>query len=91
MTLQGGANGADTDGSQIDTSMTAQSAAAMLAQNNMAQIDLMLYRFIEHRQLFEFIEVYKVYLNNKSKEQESADNNLDGKTFLHLAIEHSAT
>ena len=51
----------------------------------------MLYRFIEHRQLFEFIEVYKVYLNNKSKEKESADNNLDGKTFLHLAIEHSAT
>lgn len=86
MTLQGG-NGADGDG-QIDSSSLSSTAA--LAQSNMAQIDLMLYRFIEHRQLFEFIEVYKVYLNNKSKEQESADN-LDGKTFLHLAIEHSAT
>ena len=86
MTLQG-ANGADGDG-QIDSSSLSSTAA--LALSNMAQIDLMLYRFIEHRQLFEFIEVYKVYLNNKSKEQESADN-LDGKTFLHLAIEHSAT
>lgn len=40
--------------------------------------------------MFEFIEVYKVYLNNRSKEKDAADN-LDGKTFLHLAIEHSAT
>ena len=56
----------------------------------MAQIDLMLYRFIEHRQLFEFIEVFKVYLKDKTKEQESADN-LNGKTFLHIAIENSAS
>jgi len=28
----------------------------------MAQIDLMLLKFIEHHQLFEFIEIYKVYL-----------------------------
>jgi hypothetical protein len=45
MTLQGG-NGGEGDG-QIDSSST--SSAAALAQSNMAQIDLMLYRFIEHR------------------------------------------
>ena len=31
--------------------------------SKMAQIDLMLMKFIEHHQLFEFIDVYKVYLN----------------------------
>ena len=56
----------------------------------MAQIDLMLYRFIEHRQLFEFIEVYKVYLKDEKKLAEAPEN-LGGKTFLHLAVEHGAT
>ena len=78
------------DAGQIDSSQSNAQAHALLAQNNMAQIDLMLYRFIEHRQLFEFIEVHKVYLKDKKKQQEHADN-LQGKTFLHLAIEHSAT
>ena len=52
---------------QIDSSQSNAQAHALLAQNNMAQIDLMLYRFIEHRQLFEFIEVHKVYLKDKKK------------------------
>jgi ankyrin repeat protein len=50
----------------------------------------MLYKFIEHRQLFEFIEVYKVYLRGDAKFIETPEN-LGGKTFLHLAVEHSAT
>lgn len=59
-------------------------------QNKMAQIDLMLYKFIEHHQLFEFIEVYKVYLQGDKRFAEAPEN-LGGKTFLHLAVEHNAT
>jgi len=52
----------------------------------------MLIRFIEHNQLFEFIEVYKIYLKGgdgtiKTPTPES----LGGKTFLHIAVENSAT
>ena len=79
MTLQG--QGKD-DADQIDSSGSQQS--------NMAQIDLMLYKFIEHRQLFEFIEVYKVYLKGDQK-LPVVPENLGGKTFLHLAVEHGAT
>jgi ankyrin repeat protein len=51
-------------------------------------IDIMLNRFIEHNQLFEFIEVYKGYLNeNKSMKEQ----NKNGTTFLHFSIEKSAT
>ena len=92
MTLLGQGSNADGE-SQIDSSSVGKSTLpshSLISQGNMAQIDLMLYRFIEHRQLFEFIEVFKVYLKDKSKEQESADN-LNGKTFLHIAIEHSAS
>lgn len=78
MTLEG----QGVEEGQIDSSGSQQS--------NMAQIDLMLYRFIEHRQLFEFIEVYKVYLKGDQKLTEAPEN-LGGKTFLHLAVEHSAT
>lgn len=49
----------------------------------------MLMKFIEHHQLFEFIDVYKVYLDNDQKETPVLDS-LGGKTFLHLAVEHSA-
>ena len=93
MTLLGQGSNADGESSQIYSSSIGKStlpAQLLISQGNMAQIDLMLYRFIEHRQLFEFIEVFKVYLKDKTKEQESADN-LNGKTFLHIAIENSAS
>jgi hypothetical protein len=48
----------------------------------------MLLRFIEHHQLFEFIEVYKIYLNGDKSLKPTPD--FGGKTFLHLAIENSA-
>ena len=48
----------------------------------------MLMKFIEHHQLFEFIEIYKVYLKEEFSE---AKPSLGGKTFLHLAVENSAT
>ena len=48
----------------------------------------MLLKFIEYHQLFEFIDVYKVYLVGKF---EMTPENLGGKTFLHIAVEHSAT
>ena len=32
-----------------------------------SQIDLMLLKFIEHHQLFEFIEIYQVYLQDDSR------------------------
>lgn len=48
----------------------------------------MLMRFIEHHQLFEFIEVYKIYLNNDLN-YTSTPESLGGKTFLHLAVENS--
>ena len=54
----------------------------------MAQIDMILLKFIEHHQLFEFIEVYKVYLQG---DKEFSPENLGGKTFLHFAVEHNAT
>jgi hypothetical protein len=56
----------------------------------MSQIDLMLLKFIEHHSLFEFIEVYKVYLSN-DKRNENSSENLGGKTFLHFAVEHNST
>jgi ankyrin repeat protein len=48
----------------------------------------MLMKFIEHHQVFEFIQIFKVYLKNG---EVSTQDSLGGKTFLHLAIEHSAT
>ena len=48
----------------------------------------MLMRFIEHHQLFEFIEVFKVYLQGDHG-KDTLDS-LGGKTFLHLAMEHNA-
>ena len=52
----------------------------------------MLIRFIEHNQLFEFIEVYKVYLKGgQGQFKTPTPESLGGKTFLHLAVEHSAT
>ena len=56
-------------------------------EGKMASIDLMLLKFIEHHQLFEFIEIYKVYLKGDAEQQPE---NLGGKTFLHFAVEHSA-
>jgi len=49
----------------------------------------MLMKFIEHLQVFEFIDVYKVYLKDDKQTTEVSDS-LGGKTFLHLAVEHSA-
>ena len=61
-------------------------------ESKMAQIDSMLLKFIDHHQVFEFIQVYKVYLQNGEDQQQfSAQNSLGGKTFLHLAVEHGAT
>jgi hypothetical protein len=48
----------------------------------------MLIRFIEHHQLFEFIEVFKIYL--KGDDVAETLDSLGGKTFLHLAMEHNA-
>ena len=45
-------------------------------------------RFIEHHQLFEFIEVFKVYLQGDHV-KDTVDS-LGGKTFLHLAMEQNA-
>lgn len=45
----------------------------------------MLLKFIEHHQLFEFIEIHKIYLKG-----ENFSENLGGKTFLHFAVEHSS-
>ena len=56
----------------------------------MAAIDMMLMKFIEHHQLFEFIDVYQVYLQQDQK-GEAIPDSLGGKTFLHLAVEHGAT
>ena len=53
-------------------------------------IDIMLVRFIEHHQLFEFIEIFKVYLKENKSSLLTLDGN-KGKTFLHLAVEKSAT
>ena len=47
----------------------------------------MLLKFIEHHQLFEFIEIHKIYLKG---ERENFSDNLGGKTFLHFAVEHSS-
>ena len=40
--------------------------------------------------MFEFIEVYKVYLKGDLRYRETPEN-LGGKTFLHFAVEHMAT
>jgi hypothetical protein len=49
-------------------------------------------KFIEHHQVFEFIEIYKFYLDDKNhKNFTMSYDNLGGKTFLHLALEHSST
>ena len=58
------------------------------SDQSMVQIDIMLMRFIEHHQLFEFIEVFKVYLQGDHG-KDTLDS-LGGKTFLHLAMEHNA-
>lgn len=48
----------------------------------------MLIRFIEHHQLFEFIEVYKGYLKEEKAIREQPKR--EGNTFLHMAISNSA-
>ena len=58
-------------------------------EDSMIQIDLMLLKFIEHHQLFEFIEFYKIYLNDEDKLKQSIEQN-GGKTFLHFAVESGA-
>mmetsp|Transcript_3680 Transcript_3680/g.5541 ORF Transcript_3680/g.5541 Transcript_3680/m.5541 type:complete len:172 (+) Transcript_3680:23-538(+) len=65
--------------------------ASMLTQkkSDMYHIDHLLLKFIEHSKLFEFIDVYKVYLTNEQKLQESVES-LGGKTFLHFAVENSS-
>jgi hypothetical protein len=61
------------------------------SSSDMSHIDSMLMKFIEHHQVFEFIQIFKVYLKNGDNQQFSTQDSLGGKTFLHLAIEHSAT
>jgi len=51
-------------------------------------VDIMLLKFIEHHQLFEFIEVYKVYLDNNNTPSALE---LGGKTFLQLACENKCS
>lgn len=55
-----------------------------------AMIDIMLMKFIEHHQLFEFIEVYKIYLKEEISFTQTLES-LGGTTFLHLAVENSST
>ena len=50
----------------------------------------MLLKFIEHNSLFEFIEVYKIYLSS-DKRIEQPSENLGGKSFLHFSVEHNST
>ena len=61
------------------------------SSSDMTHIDHMLMKFIEHHQVFEFIQIFKVYLKNGDNQSFSTQDSLGGKTFLHLAIEHSAT
>ena len=54
-------------------------------------VDLMLMKFIEHHQLFEFIDVYKVYLKKENRQLTPSAQTLGNKTFLHLAIENKCS
>jgi len=67
-----------------------------LKLSQVSQIEVILTKFIKHHQLFEFIELFQAYMREEMKMNKSMKcdqlpvNPMNGKSFLHLAVEHQS-
>ena len=68
-------------------------------EESVSKIDVILEKFIQHHQLFEFIELFRIYMKEEltiklRQDPDSADQLPlipgKGKNFMHLAVEHNA-
>lgn len=58
-------------------------------------MDLILERFIQHKQLFEYIELFQIYLREETSDGKYERMQLPlipgrGKNFMHLAVEYNS-